>query len=77
MLTTIEAAALLSERGVMGYKGQPLKADSVKRQCYRGVYPGARLITQGPGRGYWLIPDEEVEAFARAQQTPAQPPSLP
>jgi len=62
MLTTTEAAALLTERGVLGYKGEPLKADSVKRQCYRGVYPGARLITQGPGRGYWLIPQADIDA---------------
>lgn len=66
MLTTAEASALLAERGVKGYKGKPISADAVKRQCYRGVYPGARLVRQGPGRGYWLIPAEDVEAYALA-----------
>ena len=70
MLTTSEAAALLSERGVMGYKGQPIKADSVKRQCYRGVYPGAQLVKRGPGRGYWLIPLEDIEALIAATIAP-------
>lgn len=62
MLTTTEAAALLCARGVQGYKGQPIKADTVKHLCARGVFPGAQLVTRGPGRGYWLIPQEDVEA---------------
>ena len=65
MLTTTEAAALLAERGVKGYKGKPISADAVKRQCYRGVYPNAKHYA-GSGRGVWLIPQEDVEAYARA-----------
>lgn len=61
MLTTKEAAALLAERGYKGYKGAPITSDAVKRMCYRGVFPGARLEQRGPGRGYWLVPKEEVE----------------
>lgn len=60
MLTTDEAAALLSERGVKGYQGQPLKADSIKHMCARGVFPHAQK-KRGPGRGYWLIPRADID----------------
>lgn len=63
MLTTTEAAALLNERGHGGYKGKPLSADAVKRMCYRGVFPHAKHYA-GSGRGMWLIPTEDVEAYA-------------
>ncbi len=62
MLTTDEAAALLTERGHGGYRGRPLTADAVKHMCARGVFPHAQK-RRGPGRGYWLIPVADVEAF--------------
>lgn len=62
-LTTIEAAALLTERGHGGYKGKPLSADAVKHMCARGVFPNAQIERRGPGRGYWLIPLSDIDAF--------------
>lgn len=29
--------------------------------CLKKKFPGARLERHGPGRGYWLIPQEDVE----------------
>lgn len=71
MLTTTEAAALLTERGHGGYKNRPLTADAVKRMCYRGVFPGARLEQRGPGRGYWLIPQTAIDTFCPPRSDPA------
>ena len=55
MLTTTEAAALLSEHGHGGYKGKPLTADAVKRQCYRGVYPNAKHGEVAPRGAAWCF----------------------
>ncbi len=63
MRTTAEVAALLDERGYKGYMGKPITADAVKRMCYRGVFPHAYLEKRGGGRGYWLIPLADVDAF--------------
>lgn len=62
MLTTAEAAALLSERGYKGYKGTPITPDAVKRMCYRGVFPHAKHYA-GSGRGMWLIPTTDIERY--------------
>ncbi len=75
MLTTTEAAALLSERGYTGNRKRDgtnvLTADAVKRMCYRGAFPNAKHYA-GSGRGVWLIPVEDVEAYAVKQaHTPA------
>lgn len=70
MLTTAEAAALLSERGLRGYKGRPLNADAVKHMCAAGKFPGAFVEQRGPGRGYWLIPIAAIEAMAPRPAAP-------
>lgn len=72
MLTTTEAAALLTERGYAKptHRQGALTADAVKRMCYRGVFPHAELVRRGPGRGYWLIPHEDIDALV-----PPEPPS--
>jgi hypothetical protein len=70
MLTTAEAAALLNERGYTKktHKARPITADAVKRQCYKGIYPGAKHYA-GSGRGVWLIPLADIEAeLARQSQ---------
>lgn len=74
-LTTQEVAALLIERGYAKgtHRNQPLTADAVKRMCYKGKFPHAELVRRGPGRGYWLIPLEDVEAFLSLQQPSNQP----
>lgn len=67
-LTIAEVAALLTERGHTDRKGGPVKLDTVKHQVARGVYPNARLRKQpGMGRGLWLIPLSDVEAYLVAQ----------
>jgi hypothetical protein len=63
MLTTTEAAAMLTQRGHKGYKGKPVSADAVKHMCAHGVFPHARVERRGPGRGYWLIPVEDIDAL--------------
>ena len=69
MLTTSEAAALLSERGMTDRAGGPVKADTVKHMCARGAFPGAVNERRGPGRGFWLIPLAEVESYAARYQS--------
>lgn len=64
MLTTTEAAALLTERGEKDRQGGPVKPDTIKHRCQAGHYPGATLVKRGPGRGYWLIPVEDIEMSA-------------
>ena len=78
-LTTTEAAALLTERGwaKRTHKNGALTADAVKRMCYRGVFPGARLIKGVPGRGYWLIPLSDIEALLTPSHTPELSPPSP
>lgn len=56
MLTTTEAAALLTERGIT------VKADTIKHWCQQGKFPNARRIG-GPRRGSWLIPQSDLDAF--------------
>lgn len=55
MLTTVEAAALLAERGVV------VKADTVKHWCQQGKFPGAKAPANQ--RGVWLIPREDLDNF--------------
>ena len=62
MLTTAEAAALLSERGITTANGRAISAQDVQRWCWLGWFPGA-MNTTGTRRGTWLIPREDVEAF--------------
>lgn len=63
MLTTTEVAALLSERGHTDRRGGPVKPDTVKHWCARGLFPGAINERRGPGRGFWLIPLSDLDAF--------------
>jgi len=72
ILTTTEAAALLNERGYTKRKDRdtPMTADAVKRLCYAKRFPGARLVKHGPGRGYWLIPEEDLEALLARKNPP-------
>lgn len=71
MLTTTESAALLNERGYSKptHKARPITADAVKRMCYRGVFPGAKHYA-GSGRGVWLIPQPDLDAFAPPADQP-------
>lgn len=61
--TTDEAAALLSERGLTDRTGGPVKVDTVKHWRAQGKFPHSVLVKRGPGRGYWLIPREDLDAF--------------
>ena len=54
-LTTLEAAALLAERGIM------VQAATVQKWCERGKLLGAYKV--GGARGPWLIPCASVEGF--------------
>jgi len=56
MLTTTEAAALLSERGIV------VKTDTIKHWCQQGRFPNARRIGS-ERRGSWLIPQGDLDAF--------------
>ena len=55
MLTTAEAAALLSERGA------PAKPDTVKHWCQQGRFPNAK--PPASQRGVWLIPAADLDGF--------------
>lgn len=75
MMTTTEAAALLSERGYTVRRGRvggegPPSADTLKHWCQQGKFPGAVFERRGPGRGYWLIPRGEVLALVAKEETP-------
>lgn len=59
MLTTAEAAALLSERGITGKDGGRVRSATVQQWCKRGRFPGARSI----GGRVWLIPQGDLDAF--------------
>ena len=63
MFTTLEAAVLLSERGMTDRKGGPVKVDTVKHMCAAGKFPGAYVERRGPGKGYWLIPTADIDAL--------------
>ena len=63
MLTTTEAAALLTQRGLTDRAGGPVRPDTVKHWAQRKLLPGARIEQRGPGRGYWLIPMDALETF--------------
>jgi hypothetical protein len=68
MLTITEAAALLTERGMTDRAGGPMRPDSVKHLRAAGAFPNAQRATSGHGAGrYWLIPVEDVEAYAVAR----------
>lgn len=59
--TPAQAAALLAERGI------DLRPDTMRAWRERGAFPNAIHIAGG--RGQWLIPLEDLEAFA-ASYTP-------
>lgn len=68
LLTPDEVAALLTERGMTGRDGGPVRADTVRYWLQRGLFPHAKHL---PGRrGLWLVPLDDVEAFFHAP-TPA------
>ncbi len=56
MFTTNEAAAFLTERG------SPTKPDTIKHWCQQGKFPNARRLG-GPRRGFWLIPQSDLDNF--------------
>ena len=60
MLTTAEAAALLSERGVR-VRGKPPNARTVEAWCKKGQLPAQRI--GGPHRGIYLIDIADLEYF--------------
>lgn len=60
LLTTAEAAAYLTARGVL-VRGNPPKAQTVKVWCHKGQLP-ARYIG-GPERGIYLIEQADLETF--------------
>jgi len=65
ILSVAEAAALLSERGVTDRRGGPVKEDTLRSWLQRGLFPHARCFAGR--RGFWVIPLEDVEAFARSK----------
>ena len=61
--TTTEAAALMTERGLTDRKGGPVKPDTVKHICSQEKFPNAYVEHRGPGRGFWLIPLDDLETY--------------
>ena len=61
MLTTHEAAALLTERGIRARRGGPVLHTTVKQWADQGHFPGA--IAPANRRGEWRIPRTAVDAF--------------
>lgn len=59
MLTTTEAAAILSERGMADRDGGPVKPSTVHQWCKRGKFPNAYSI----GGRVWQIPQADIDAF--------------
>lgn len=66
-LTTTEAAALLTERGITAKDGGPVRRESVTQWCQRGLFIGAYHGLDRE-RGGWYIPFESVEAFAATER---------
>lgn len=66
LLTTAQAAALLTERGCTDRSGGPVKPDTVIRWCQRGALPAQRI--GGPHRGSWLIDPADLDDW--------QPPAM-
>lgn len=64
MLTTAEAAALLSERGMTDKDGGPVRVETVQQWCKRGKFAGAVSV----GGRIWQIPREAVETFGPPTQ---------
>jgi hypothetical protein len=62
LLTTHEVADLLTARGHTDRDGSRVKTDTVKHWCQRGLFPNATRVG-GPRRGYWLIPESDLEDF--------------
>lgn len=71
VLTVAEAAALLSERGVTARDGGPVKGDTLRYWLQQGRFPHARRIPGG--RGQWVVPLSDVEAFAASHATNCKP----
>ncbi len=61
--TTEEAAQYLSERGLTDQGGGPVRVDTVKHWRAQGRFPNAVKETRGAGRGFWLIPRADLDAF--------------
>lgn len=59
LLTTTKAALFLKEQ-----RGIIVKADTVKHWCLQGRFPNAERCTDGGGRGYWLISEDDLLTFA-------------
>lgn len=61
-LTTPEAAAYLTRRGLTDSKGGPVRQQTVTQWCLRGRLPGAVKVGS-ERRGEWRIPIEVLDAF--------------
>lgn len=76
-LTIVEVAALLTERGLTDRRGGAVKPDTVKHQVRAGHYPNARLHkAPGMGRGLWLIPLSDVDAYLTSPALAPQPDAM-
>lgn len=78
LLTTTEAAALLSDRGITVRSkrdgtDRPPSANTVKHWCQQGRFATAQRIG-GTQRGYWLIDKAELLAFTPPAIGPAESP---
>jgi hypothetical protein len=67
VLSVAEAAALLSERGIRARDGGPVKEDTLRLWLQQHKFPNARCFAGR--RGFWVVPREDVEAFAAARLT--------
>jgi len=63
MYTTEEAAQYLTERGLTDRTGGPVKVDTVKHARAAGKFPNAIKETRGAGRGFWLIPQADLDTL--------------
>ena len=64
MLTTEQAAALLSERGItirQRGKEHPPTARNVEYWCRTGLIVSERI--GGPRRGFWIIDADSLDSF--------------
>lgn len=61
-LTTTEAAALLTERGLRSKDDGPVRPETVVQWINRGKFPGA-VKEGGKYRGEWRIPRAALDAF--------------
>ncbi len=66
-LTTTQAAALLTERGITAADGSAVRRTTVTQWCQRGLFIGA-YHTLDRQRGAWCIPLDSIEAFAATER---------